>query len=144
MNKFSVIIECIKKKYPTLNFEIEINKMMEITLNFGKFTLTLIDGLTFKDAVRYIEKFRKERTNFECNICLQQNYAICPCNKCANDICMSCTADIIEKNEGLMICPYCKTETGYRMPFFQMIQVRDNFRMMNYDINKKMTKSCKV
>lgn len=131
-----VIIDCIKKKYPDLKFEIETNFLGETTLNFGKFTLTLIENLTFKDIIRYIEKYKKP-LDFECKICNNINYAINPCNKCANHICMLCASNIIEENEGLMKCPYCYVETGFKMPWYMMIQIRDEFRMRNYDINNK-------
>jgi hypothetical protein len=57
----------------------------------------------------------------ECSICFK-NYTgfvhICPrmiCVKCYNDYCIRCFLTLYEKNEGCIICPFCRNRTGGRV-----------------------------
>jgi DNA-directed RNA polymerase subunit RPC12/RpoP len=138
MNREYIISRAIKKEYPNLKFVIEVNGLGNTTFNFNTFTMTLLDEMKWKDIKRYINKYSKERETHECNICNEINYALIPCNKCSNDICMRCTAYIIEKNQGIIKCPYCSIETGFKQPPFNVLHIRDNLLMKNFEINKKM------
>ena len=126
----------IEKQYPSLNFTIEKNGLGNTTYNFQNFTMTIVDGMTWKDIKRFINKYSENRTDFTCNICQEVNYALVPCNKCSNDICLRCVANIVEVNEGIIKCPYCYLETGWKMPWYNVIQLRNDFLIRNYDMNK--------
>lgn len=140
MKREDIVSKLLNKEYPNLKFYTEINALGSTTFVFSNFSMSLLDEMNWKDIKRYINKYSrlKERTNFECNICNEINYAISNCNKCANDICMKCVASIIEKNQGVMKCPYCSIETGFKQPLFNVLCLRDNFLIKNYNINRKM------
>lgn len=141
--KIQLISRRIKKQYPRLHFSIETNLLGLPTFNFKTFTMTLIDEMSWSDVERFIEKNTKEK-NYECIICCEKNYALVPCNKCSNDICMRCFANILEANDGLIKCPFCLIETGFKQPKINVLQMRDNILMKNYEINKKMNNSVLV
>jgi hypothetical protein len=135
--RVQMISRRVRKQYPKLKFTIETNVLGFPTFNFKNFTMTLIDEMSWGDIERFIEKNTKEKT-YECIICCDKNYALVPCNKCSNDICMRCFANILEKNDGLMKCPFCLIETGFKQPKKNVLQMRDNILIKNFEINKKM------
>ena len=140
----SVIINMIKQNYKDVKFDIgTAGYTGETCLTFYDygFTFTLIDSISWKDVKRFLDKHLNKKSNYvECEICLEKNYAFCPCNKCSNSTCMKCCAEIVVKNEGIMKCPFCCYEVGSKLPWPMVFQVRDHFLMSNYEINKQQSK----
>jgi hypothetical protein len=67
---------------------------------------------------RLIDEELKTDKAVECSICLNSYdgfVTTCPrmrCVKCYNDYCIRCFLTLYEKNEGLIICPYCRNQSG--------------------------------
>jgi len=62
------------------------------------------------------------KKNPECPICYETNNPITSCSRCVGEYCTGCYINIIRKNDGLNICPFCRGTTGYRQDVDQLIE----------------------
>ncbi len=72
-------------------------------------------GDTWKHVKKYIDKPRPATKS--CSICFEhQCKRMISCSKCFADVCVICTTTILEKNQGQIPCPFCRTVVGYKLP----------------------------
>jgi hypothetical protein len=88
---------------------------LQIMINRKLLTVTLGFDTKWKDLRRRIDKVLITSNN-ECQICedfdSKVNNQQVLCCKCANTYCVYCQIDMLEKNRGLGICPYCRDTCG--------------------------------
>jgi len=121
------IIQQINIYFPTYNIKYKLdedthdlrlyismikNKIIIITINKNK-------NKTIEEIIKYIEQklYNESLNNNECSICFNENnYCKIYCIQCTGDWCMNCYIDIFRKNEGIIICPFCRYIYGHKCP----------------------------
>ncbi len=93
---------------------------IEASQNPNMFCICLIDrhalisvnnSDNWKHIKKYIDKPRDKSNN--CSICYEtQRCNIITCNKCVADVCIYCTIEILERNQGAVPCPFCRHVVG--------------------------------
>lgn len=92
---------------------------IELFFEKHKTIMTILKDNTIDEIIRNITKhLNKNNINYICNICYNERSKSIFCNKCSNDFCYKCYIDIFKKNQGLIICPYCRYTIGDIIPEF--------------------------
>lgn len=77
-------------------------------------SISLTDN-NWKVIKRRLDMFLNEVT-FECAVCEdfegRPKNSLLHCNKCGQSFCVYCYTDIMRVNNGKIICPFCRHETG--------------------------------
>ena len=88
--------------------------------------------LQIDDSWRKIYKFMKvskERykfLEFICPICMEsKNNGILTCHGCLKGKCAECVITLFIKNEGVIICPYCRYTIGQKMSQYKIKYIAD-------------------
>jgi len=127
--------------------KVELNNVYgntELVVN-NKICISINKDSNWKE-INLIYKKKKETTKHSCNVCLHDNEieeyqkATVNCTKCSQYVCIECYADIIEHEEGIFKCPTCRFEVGMKMPWYNLIQMRDNLNIKRYELEKNLNK----
>jgi hypothetical protein len=79
---------------------------------------------SYQDIIRKLNKQKQNINNAisyeECIICrdlLLSNkcFNILTCPKCVNVCCVNCYIKLLSNGDGIVICPFCKSESGHYM-----------------------------
>ena len=89
--------------------------MFCIYLNTRGALISVNNGDTWKHVKKYIDKPRP--TTNTCSIWYgPQCKHIITCSKCFVDVCVLCITTILETNEGLIPCAFCRNVVGKKLP----------------------------
>ena len=72
--------------------------------------LHLTHDMDWKKMKRIIENCISQIDNKECILCFEEMEYKIGCPNCNKIYCLECACTIIEKNDGYIICPFCKDE----------------------------------
>ena len=119
-DKFKLYLRKIHKTYPDLKFKYEKGKGKDnnlYTIYFIDYTstITILENSIWKEIKLHIDKIIFEEKNpnkYTCEICYNNSYTFISCNKCSNKYCRQCYFDILRERKGIIICPYCRHQTG--------------------------------
>ena len=76
--------------------------------------ISVNNGDTWKHVKRYIDKPRPDINN--CSICFEnQCVRMISRSKCFVAVCVTCTTNILENNEGQIVCAFCRAVVGFKM-----------------------------
>lgn len=81
------------------------------------FRLSVLADSTWADVQRVINcKLERNHTvPNACSICGHDSVAtLINCNMCSNEICGECYIQLFAAGSGIIVCPYCRHETGRR------------------------------
>ena len=126
-----IFIEKIRRLVYNEKIEIETIKNSEL-INIHFINRYKMMTLQIDDSWREIYKFmkvskeRNEFLEFICPICMEsKNNGILTCHNCLKGKCAECVITLFIKNEGLMICPYCRYTIGQKMSQYKVKYIAD-------------------
>ena len=116
IKRCNLIYELLQKNYPKHKFAlktyVKFNTVFyEIIINDTK-QITLEKNVTWNLIKLLVKKKLEKRT--ECEICYD-NMSNVSCSNCSNYFCGDCYIDIMKKNEGFIVCPFCRYTFGEKM-----------------------------
>ena len=90
--------------------------------------ISIKHGDTWKHVNMYIDKPRPIINT--CSICYEpQCMHIITCSKCCIDVCVTCITTILEKNEGLIVCAFCRNVVSQKLPPMAVLAVSQGMRL---------------
>lgn len=114
---YNELIREIAKYKPDLKFKIT-RCGDKITLDFYKNNarICLSPWTAFDEVRRRIDGILSGRRDI-CGICSGEGIkvSIVACSQCAGEYCYDCLFNLIRSGHGMIICPYCRYETGERL-----------------------------
>jgi len=112
------IIHKIKEYIPneSITFRRDpVTNNIELVLNRIKAIITILEDNTWDEIKRHIDAKLNSDEYISCSICSEDmKHKKVSCPHCANYWCIPCYINIFRANRGLIKCPYCRFEYGYK------------------------------
>ena len=128
MENFALMRTLIEKAAPELSFRFQLSavpcarrravrRFMFVSAN--NFRFSVFEDSVWKDVQRTLLRKMRPTDDCGCHICSEEftsrNIPL-SCNTCGNEFCLECYIRLFEHGQGMIICPWCRESTGFKMP----------------------------
>ena len=136
-----IFIEKIRNLVPDEKIKTEIIKPAEhISIYFidRYSTMSLQIGDSWRNVYRFIKESKGRRIEAICPICMElknKDSRMTTCHNCLKHECIECFITLFIKNEGLIICPYCRYTIGQKMSQYEVKYIADGMMNKAYQLS---------
>ena len=117
-DEFSDICKKIREYIPNVNIEFMFNdntQLLEIVFIEEKSVMSILKDNTWAEIKRHINAIISKNKDTDCSICCEKIISRTGCTKCSSDWCVECYINLFKTGQGIIKCPYCRFEYGFRM-----------------------------